>query len=93
MKAKKGDFTLVYNDTTEAYAAVLTEGQHEMLQIMLKALGEIHIVENLKVKYKKTNKKLILDSPLKDWDQPTSTKENPEEYSILEKKSLHREMD
>ena len=52
-ECKEGDFTLIYNSGDCGYVTVLTSEQHDMLQLLLTGLGNIQVIKQIKVKYKR----------------------------------------
>lgn len=52
-EAKPGEFSLVYNTPEGGRPVVLTLAQHAMLQALIRALGDINVVNNVSVRYLK----------------------------------------
>lgn len=52
-ECKEGEFTLTYNTKDGGYPVGLSKQQHEMLQLLLTGLGEITVVKQIKIEYKK----------------------------------------
>lgn len=52
-ECKEGEFTLTYNTGKCGHPVALTPEQHQMLQLLLTGLGEINVVKQIAIEYKR----------------------------------------